>query len=278
MVTAVNTIDKGSIRTEDGVTLAYRAYGDGPRSLLFLHGWGGASTGFFWTDMLEHLDLGGLRVILADLRGHGASGEATTGFTTDCFAEDMFAVADAAGAERVVLVAYSMSGRWAQWMACTRPERVIGQILIAPVPAADIPLTDAVKEQWLQVARARDMATFDAWIHQFTKERLGPETLRRYFDAVTTTPQTSLGETLDMCRQGGPFMDRLSAVRAPTLVIGGRADPMLPPDVLRQAVVGPIPRARLAALDCGHEIPLERPRETAALIEAFLAGLSGLAN
>ena len=29
----------------------------------------------------------------------------------------------------------------------------------------------------------------------------------------------------------------------------------------------------MVILDCGHEIPLERPRELAALIEAFLAGL-----
>lgn len=35
-----------------------------------------------------------------------------------------------------------------------------------------------------------------------------------------------------------------------------------------------VPRARLAVLDAGHEIPLEQPRELAALIEAFLAGLA----
>ena len=87
------------------------------------------------------------------------------------------------------------------------------------------------------------------------------------------TPQRSLSATLDMCRQGGQFMDRLPAVRAATLVIGGRHDPMLSPDTLRQAIVGPLPRARLALLDCGHETPLEKPQETAALVEAFLAGL-----
>ena len=70
-----------------------------PRNLLFIHGRGGAGTGFFWNETLEHLDLTGLRVILADLRGHGESDKATTGFTTERFAQDMFAVADDAGAE-----------------------------------------------------------------------------------------------------------------------------------------------------------------------------------
>jgi non-heme chloroperoxidase len=264
---------KAMIRTDDGTTLSYRTRGDGPRKLLFVHGWGGAGTGFFWNELIEALDLSGLRVILADLRGHGESDKAATGYTTERFAQDMFAVADAAGAERLVLVAYSMSGRWGQWMACTQPERVVGQILIAPVPAADIPFPDEVKEQWLQVAREKTMATFDPWVHQFTHARLRPEILQAYFDSLTTTPELSLGATLDMCRQQGQFMDRLSAIRAATLVIGGRHDPMLPPEVLRQAIVNPIAGARLATLDCGHEIPLEQPQETAALIEAFLAGL-----
>ena len=69
------------------------------------------------------------------------------------------------------------------------------------------------------------------------------------------------------------FVDRLRGARVPTLVIGGVHDPIFTPDVLRQGVVGLIAGARVALLDCSHEIPIERPAECAALIEAFLAGL-----
>ena len=48
---------------------------------------------------------------------------------------------------------------------------------------------------------------------------------------------------------------------------------MFAPELLRAAVVAPLPGARLALVDAGHEIPIELPRELAALIEAFLAGL-----
>jgi pimeloyl-ACP methyl ester carboxylesterase len=166
----------------------------------------------------------------------------------------MFAVLDAVGATSVVVVGYSMSGRWAQWMACSQPERVHGMVLIAPVPAADIPFPDELKAQWLQVARERRIETFAPWVHQFTKAPLGTAALDSYFESVTSTAELSLGATLDMCRQQGQFIDRFSATRARTLVIGGLADPMLPPGVLREAVVAPIPGARLVALDCGHEI------------------------
>jgi hypothetical protein len=47
-------------------------------------------------------------------------------------------------------------------------------------------------------------------------------------------------------------------------------------DLLRATIVEPIPGARLAIVDCGHEIPLDRPRELAAIIEAYLAAPCGL--
>ena len=267
MITTLNQ----TVQTDDGVTIAYKTMGNGPRTLLFSHGWGGSSSGFFWQEMLAHLDLGGLRMILVDARGHGESEKATTGFTTERFAQDLFAVADAVGAETVVVVGYSMSGRWVQWMACTQPERVSGQVLIAPVPAADIPFPDEVRQHWLQAVQQREL--FAPLAGQWTKEPLRAELLEAYFMSVSTTPQFSLNATLDMCTMQGTFTDQLQTTRAPTLVIGGQHDPILPLDVLRQAIVQAIPGARLAAVDSGHEIPLEKPQETAALFEAFLAAL-----
>ena len=45
------------------------------------------------------------------------------------------------------------------------------------------------------------------------------------------------------------------------------------PETLRAAVVASIPGSRLALLDSNHEIPIERPRDLAGLLEAFQAGL-----
>lgn len=46
------------------------------------------------------------------------------------------------------------------------------------------------------------------------------------------------------------------------------------PDALTAAIRACVPHARTVALDCGHEIPMECPGDLAALIEAFVAGLS----
>src|SRR5262249_24026372 len=62
-------------------------------------------------------------------------------------------------------------------------------------------------------------------------------------------------------------------LRVPTLVLGGAHDPIFPASYLEQYVVSPIHGSRLVLLPCGHEIPIELPREAAGLLEAFLAGL-----
>jgi len=135
-----------AVVASDGIRLFYRVAGEGRTTLLFLHGWAGSGSGAFWNRTLQHLDPTGLRLVLADLRGHGRSDHARDGFTTERFAEDMFEVADHAGAARLIIVAYSMSGRWAQWMACTKPDRVRGQILFGPAPAVALPLTEETLE------------------------------------------------------------------------------------------------------------------------------------
>ena len=244
-------------RTDDGVQLSYQTRGQGPRNLLFMHGWGGS--GAYFDELLKYVDLSGLRAITFDLRGHGDSDKAEHGYTLDRFARDAFEVADAAGAERVVVVGYSMSGKFGQYLACLRPDRVEGQILLSGAPAG-----------W--VGRAGDHDRLLEVNAMFISQPVAPEVLDRCAVHAAKATRTALGETLNMCTQT-TFADQLAGVRVPTLVVGGATDPMFPPEALRHGVAGPIAGARLALLDSNHEIPIERPRELAAVIEAFLAGL-----
>jgi non-heme chloroperoxidase len=260
-------------QADDGAMIAYSVLGTGTCNVLLLHGWGGAGSGQSWAGVLNHLDLTGLRVILIDLRGHGRSEQTTTGFTVERFARDILAVADDAGAQQFITVAYSMSGKWSQWLACAAPERLIGQILLSPVPATDIPIPDEEKQRWLSVARSGDKDVFAEWARAWSKEPLPADVLDGYYTDVTHTSQISLSATLDMCVRGGTFLDRLPLTRAATLVVGGIHDPLFSADFLRTTVVSPIPGARMALFDCGHEIPFERAEATAGLLQAFLAGL-----
>jgi pimeloyl-ACP methyl ester carboxylesterase len=259
------------VRASDGTQLFCRVTGTAPATLLFLHGWGGSGSGAFWDRALECLDLTGVQVVLADLRGHGRSDRTHNGYTTERFAKDMLEVADHVGAGELILVAFSMSGRWAQWMACTQPNRVKGQILLGPAPPAPLPLTEELLDQWIRATAT--LETFASFISQFTKVPLSATAHSDYYASVQGTPERSLRESFRMCTHPG-FSESLSATRARTLVVAGAHDPMLPAEYLREEIVRKIPGARLAVLDCGHEIPIELPRETAAVIDAFVAGLA----
>jgi pimeloyl-ACP methyl ester carboxylesterase len=271
-VIPMNRSDIRKVRGADGVSIAYTVTGTGPTNLLALHGWGGAGSGHSWREVLKYLDLTGLRFIGIDLRGHGESDRAEDGFDLETFSRDILTVSAHAGAQTFVLAAFSMSGRWSQWIACKFPQRVLGQILIAPAPASPLPLSDELLENWMRQTRTRD--SFEPWVRQFTSEPLPDEIVDDYFKDVSRASDRAKRETFKMlCRDD--FADSLSSTTAPTLVMAGTHDPILSPDFLRPEIVARIPNARLVQIDCGHEIPAERPAQAAALMEAFLAGLAG---
>jgi len=58
----------------------------------------------------------------------------------------------------------------------------------------------------------------------------------------------------------------------PTLIVGGKHDSYFPPEAVAQ-LARDLPCARGISLDCNHEVGMERPREVARLLEAFLCGV-----
>ena len=104
-------------------------------------------------------------------------------------------------------------------------------------------------------ARGVDAATLDAFIAKKSGDVQDPEGYRGQIAAAL----------------GHDAYERLPGLRAPTLVMTGDDDQVIPAassDVLHER----IPGARLAVLPgAGHLFFLEQPERSAALIEAFLA-------
>ena len=234
-----------------------------------MHGWAGS--GAYYDETLKHLDLTGLRAITVDLRGHGGSDKIETGYTLDRFARDVLAVADHVGAAKIVVVGFSMSGKFAQYVSLLAPDRVVGQVLIAPCPASKLPFPPETQRDW--VNRVGNREKLKEVTAMFITQPVKPEVLDRWADDAVEVPRVALDETLNMLTRES-FVERLESVRIPTLVVGGVHDPILTPAALRDSVVAPLAGARLALLDCNHEVPIERPLELAELIGAFLVGLS----
>ena len=258
-----------AVTTDDGVALSYAIAGDGPPDLLFMHGWAGS--GRYFDATVAHLDLTRSRVLTYDLRGHRGSAAEGDGYSLERIAKDALTVADAAGADRFVVVGFSMSAKFGQYVSLLAPDRVVGQILIAGCPTGEIPLPPDVTDDWL--SREGDAGRMAELPGPFMTRDVDPEVMARFGADAATVSRAALAGTLDAALRTS-FADRVSSITAPSIVVGGSADPMFAPDALLAGVVSPLHGARLALVDCGHEIPIEAPRELAAVIEAYLAGMS----
>ncbi|NUP07620.1 MAG: alpha/beta hydrolase [Polyangiaceae bacterium] len=255
------------VRTSDGHELSVRIIGDGSLPVLFIHGW--MVSGAVWSDLFEILHPRGQKLIVPDHRGSGDSDRPDNGYTIDRYVEDMIAVADAAGAKRFAVVGHSMGGQIAQVLAARHPERVIGAALLSPVPASGIPMPPEVVELFSTCAGNREKQT--AILGAACKE-LSAATRDRILDDSVRTSEPCIRQAFEAFRTGG-YEAELGDIRAPVLCVACD-DPFFPIDFLQKAVVGQIARGSLVHLPGpGHYLANERPRETAAIVGAFLAGL-----
>ncbi|HEX6505284.1 MAG TPA: alpha/beta hydrolase [Terriglobales bacterium] len=255
-------------QTDDGTRIAYESHGSGALKIILLHGWGGSAS--YWRDLVSYLNLEGLQLIAPSYRGHGDSDKPTQGYTLDGFIKDVLAAADAAGAQHFVLVGFSMSGKFAQCVAAVHPERVLGLVLIAPVPASEFPVPADMAKAWCDTQRDRE-AAFNTILAPFTRIAVKRELTELFLDDFAKAARIALEETLNMCAVS--FVEEANKIRVPTLVIAGSYDPLLTPDILKTTIMSQLAGVRMVALPCGHEIPQEMPEQTAALLEAFLSGM-----
>ena len=72
---------------------------------------------------------------------------------------------------------------------------------------------------------------------------------------------------------GWNIKNRLSAIKAPTLVVAGEEDQAATVEV-NKVLADNIPGAKLAVIkDVGHFCQLEKPLEFSAMLKEFVAGL-----
>jgi pimeloyl-ACP methyl ester carboxylesterase len=109
--------------TSGGIQLSYRSVGSGP-AVVLIHGW--SANGDQWKDVGWLNTLLGRRLLIPDLRGHGASGKPhdSKAYRMDALASDVFALLDAAGEAEADVFGYSMGGTIALWTTVLGPSRV----------------------------------------------------------------------------------------------------------------------------------------------------------
>jgi pimeloyl-ACP methyl ester carboxylesterase len=117
--------ESGTVSSADGVPIAYEVRGQGPTTLVFVHGW--SCDRKYWRHQVDAFQ-GEYRLIAVDLAGHGASGKGRAAWSIPNFANDVAAVVRAVDAKNVVLIGHSLGGPVVVEAGLLLPDRVIGVI------------------------------------------------------------------------------------------------------------------------------------------------------
>lgn len=114
-----------SVNSFDGSTITYGVKGQGETAIVFIHCW--TCNHQFWRPQIETFSQQ-QKVIWLDLAGHGLSTSKRDNYTMKAFGEDVAAVVNKVGAERVILVGHSMGGPVAIEAAELLGDKVVGVV------------------------------------------------------------------------------------------------------------------------------------------------------
>jgi haloacetate dehalogenase len=267
-------------------TIHVRIAGSGP-PLLLLHGY--PQTGAMWHRVApalaeEHT------VVVADLRGYGASSKpATTDdhepYSKRAMARDMVAVMAALGFERFDLAGHDRGARVSYRLALDHPDSLRRLVLLDIIPTSEMYARTTMRRalgawHWYFLPQPYDLperllaADPEGFYFTGREGLFDPEALAEYQSALRDP--AVIHAICEDYRAGATYDRELDEadkgsrrIACPLLVLWGAQGPLgglQPLEVWAEWADdvrgGPVP--------CGHHIPEEAPEETLAALRAFL--------
>lgn len=190
-----------------------------------------------WDPQMPALS-GSWRVVRYDHRGHGKSPVPPGPYTIDDLGADTLALLDRLGLARVSFCGLSLGGMVGMWLAANAPERIDRLVLCCTSAWMPPP------EGWMRrAATAREHGTgamaegqLERWFTPAFRDR-EPGRTREFAEMLAATPDEGYAGCCELLGR----MDlraRLSAVRAPTLIVAAADDSATPPDDARAIAEG----------------------------------------
>ena len=220
---------------------------------------------------------GRFRMIRPEFRGQGRNGDASRTVTMDDCADDVLAMLDRLGLDRVHVVAQSMGGDVAVRVAARRPETVDRLVFLGSSVRAE---PAAQLEAFRPIAEEVARHGFVGEIHEMVVQimlgescRNDPEragvTAKMRADIAALRPGLHHAVRGVVERESG--IDLLAKVSATTLVVSGGEDIARPPEWSQEVVDG-IDGAELWSLPhVGHSVITEQPDLTIGRLMEFLS-------
>ncbi|MGD8226791.1 MAG: 3-oxoadipate enol-lactonase [Desulfobacteraceae bacterium] len=183
------------------------------------------------------------QVLRYDTRGHGGSDAPSGAYTLEMLGRDALGLIDALGIDKLHFIGLSMGGMIGQYLALNHANRL--ESLVLCDTAAILPKeAQPIWKQRIQLAREKGLEalvdeTLERW---FTPSFLAqsPPEVQSIHQQFLATPMTGYMGCSEAIR-GLNYLERLSEIKIPTLIMVGEEDPGTPvaaAEAMHQRIAG----------------------------------------
>lgn len=284
----------------NGLKLSYIEAGSGDKTILFVHGVGGSLNN--WDYNFEFF-ASRYHTVALDLPGHGNSDKPDVNYSVKLHAEYIYGFMQAKGIQKAVIIGHSMGGQAAVLLQLAHPEAVEALVLVAPSGGdmyvtsglnwigsrqyvrrsvttmsriAGAPYKGFERVVWEYLQRDGKKGYVSSLVYDAnsypTKEYLQGEI--KYYYSFMNSPE--FPKFVKAIRKSGASIpadfirDDLHKVTAPTLVVWGRFDGIIP---FEGALIfnDLIPTSMMAIFpETGHMPMIEKPDRFNRVVLEFL--------
>jgi pimeloyl-ACP methyl ester carboxylesterase len=249
-----------SAASVDGVSIHSTVRGNGPKTVVFVHGWTCDESS--WSQQVPFFEKN-YRVITLDLPGHGKSGSPSNGpLTMELFAKAVEAVRVEAKAGKIVLVGHSMGTPVIREYARLYPANVAGMVPVDGVlhlsGSANAPNPDRMKGP-------EGLKNREAMIRGMFGKSATPPIQEHILKMMLAAPETTAYQAMATTFAAPNWTD--DTFNVPALGIyadhSGADDPVYFKKIFPQGSTVEVPGT-------GHFVMLEKPAEFNKLLADFL--------
>ena len=238
----------------NGHGLNYEVQGQSGTPIVLIHGYGLDHS--IWFELAKKY-LQNYRVIMPDVRGHGASDSSGQNFSMVDLCDDLYHLLEFLGIQQAVICGHSMGGYITLAFAEKYPDSVIGLGLVTSHAWADPPEKAAARYALVEAVRKNGaIALADSMVSFLTKDE---NLVKKIHPMVLATPTSGIiGAAKAMAERPDRF-ELLKGFQKPALIAAGEEDQIVPmTKAIKMAEA--LPQGILLSISgAGHLPMLEKP-------------------
>ena len=257
----------------NGIQMNYELSGKKDAPLVILSHSLGSSL-VMWNPQMKALEPQ-FQVLRYDIRGHGKSEVPAGPYNLELLGEDAVALLDVLEIEKVHWVGLSMGGMIGQSVALNHPKR-LKSLALCDTGAVIAPEAQPIWQERIDAVSEKGVesqleATMERWFTQsFLKQN--PPMLGIIRKEFLATPAQGYIGCIEAIRKLN-YLDRLSAIKIPTLVMVGEDDPGTPV-AASEAIHQRIPNSRMVIIPSARHLSnVEQPEASNTNLLTFLKSL-----